>query len=90
MIMEDEDRHWQLLLSIAPMARTPMEKKAGKALAKAAKTLRKEISRFLVPWVEQERIARIRERLSRPPKSEVYDENGNLVDLNDPDWWKKQ
>jgi hypothetical protein len=89
MIMEDEDRYWQLLLSVTPMARTPMDKKSGKALTKAMSTLRKEISKFLAPWIEQERIANIRARLAQPPKSEVYDEDGNPVDLNDPDWWKK-
>ena len=90
MIMEDRDQHWQLFISSMPLARTPMDKKFGKSLDKYTKELRKRVSRMLVPWVEERRIERIKERLSKPPQSVVYDESGNVVDLNDPDWWRKE
>jgi len=90
MIMEDEYRFWNLLVSVTPLARTPMDKKFGKELTKYAKQLRKNIGIVIAPWIEERRIEAIRERLSKPPDSKVYDEHGNEVDLNDPDWWKKE
>jgi len=89
-IMEDEDRYWQLMISSLPLARTPMDKKSSKSMGKYAKELQKSISRMLAPWIEQRRIEAIRIRLSKPPQSITYDEHGNVVDLNDPDWWKKE
>ena len=89
MIMEDEEKNWQLLLAIIPAARTPMDKKSGKALQKWSGKIRREISRFLTPWVEHERIQMIRERMKKPPEGVVYNEDGSVADLNDPDWWKK-
>jgi hypothetical protein len=90
MIMEDEDRYWQFMVSVMPLARTPMDKKFGKSLTRYAKDLRRSISKALVPWVEEKRIQAIRDRLSRPPESKVYDESGREFDINDPDWWKKE
>lgn len=90
MIMEDQDLFWQLSIGIAPISRTPMDKKFGKELTKYTKSLRKNVSRMLIPWVEQRRIEAIRQRLSRPPESKVYDEHGKEFDIEDPDWWKKE
>jgi len=89
-IMEDENTFWQLLTSVAPIARSPMSKKAGKELLRYTKTIRKEIAKALAPWLEERRIQAVRERLAKPPESKVYDEHGKEIDLNDPDWWKRE
>lgn len=89
LIMEDEDRYWQLMISALPSARSPQDKKGSKALLKYMNDLRKGITEYLTPWVRARKVEEIRERLKKPPKGVVYDEAGKEVDLNDPDWWKK-
>lgn len=86
MIMEDEAQSWQLLLAMIPMARTPMSKKAGKVIQRAIKQISKSVEKTFTPWVEKERIERIRERLKRPPVGIVYNEDGSVADLSDPHW----
>lgn len=90
MIMEDENYSWQILLTAIPLGRTPMDKKFGKELGRYSKRLSKNIEQALVPWLEARRVEAIRKRLAKPPESKTYDEHGNEVDLNDPDWWKKE
>lgn len=90
MIMEDRNTYWQMMVAVLPIARTPMDKKFGKSLQRYAKDLRKAIEKTFAPWIEQRRIQKIKERLAKPPKGVVYDEKGNVIDISDPDWWKKQ
>ena len=88
-IMEDRNVYWQTMMSMMPLARTPSDKKFANSLKRYTKELRSAIEKTFAPWIEQRRIAAIRKRLSEPPKSVQYDESGNVIDLNDPDWWKK-
>lgn len=90
MILEDEHDNWQLLISTLPMARTPMDKKSGKAMTKYAKELRRNITIAVAPWIEKRRVEKLRKRLSKPPVSKVYDDTGKEVDISDPNWWKKE
>ena len=88
-IMEDKVIYWQTMMSVMPIARTPSDKKYGKALVKYSKDLRKSIEKMFAPWIEQRRIEAIKKRLASPPKGVVLDETGKQIDLNDPEWWKK-
>ena len=88
-IMEDRNVYWQTMMSMMPLARTPSDKKFANSLKRYTKELRKAIEKTFAPWIEQRRIAAIRKRLSEPPKSVQYDESGKVIDLNDPEWWKK-
>lgn len=53
-IREDEVNKYRMLMSIAPMARTPMDKKSSSAMNNYAKKLDKQLD-SLVPW--QSRVA---------------------------------
>jgi len=88
-IMEDRNTYWQMMTAVLPVARTPMDKKGGKALQRYTKQLRLALEKSFAPWINQRRIAKIKARLAKPPKGVVYDENGNVINTNDPDWWKK-
>lgn len=88
-IMEDQNVHWQTMMSVMPLARTPQDKKSGKSIVRYSKELRKALEKTFAPWIEQRRIAAIKKRLSEPPKSITLDESGNEIDFDDPDWWKK-
>lgn len=89
LIMEDENTYWQTMIATMPLARTPMDKKFSKSLQTYSKSLRKSIEKVYAPWIEAKRIEAIKERLSKPPKGVVVDESGNVIDVNDPEWWKK-
>jgi len=80
-ILEDEDRHWQLLMSVVPLARTPQSKRGGADLQKYSKKLRSDISDYLTPWVRKQKEERIRKRLKEEPRSRVLDENGKEIDV---------
>lgn len=90
MIMEDEVQSWHFLLSMIPMARTPQDKKSSKSIIKAIKEISKSIRNSLAPWIEKRRIEALRKRLKQPPKGVVYNEDGTVVDLSDPNLWKME
>jgi len=88
-IMEDKVTHWQTLMAVMPLARTPSDKKFSKSLIKYTKDLRKSIELTFAPWMEQKRIEAIKKRLAKPPEGVMVDETGKKIDLSDPEWWKK-
>ena len=81
MIQDDKNLEAQMLISIMPVARSPQTKKGGREMSRYIKDLRRGIERGLSPWVEQERIKAIKERMKKEPHSMMYDDSGNLIDL---------
>ncbi len=61
-----DERRW--LVHVLPLARTPMDKKGSKSLDRYAKHLLHALERAM-PWSEETRRARIRERLKKPPQN---------------------
>lgn len=77
-INEDKKREmeWQVeslkvLVQIAPIARTPMDRKGGNNLQKYTRRLLKELD-SLLPWKAEERRRAIKERLSKPPQEKMW------------------
>ena len=69
-IMEEriEERRWLLL--VAPLSRTPHNKKDAGRLQRYGKKLHRFLDQQL-PWKKEERAWAIRQRLRRPPQSRM-------------------
>lgn len=61
-----EERHWLLL--VAPLARTPGDKKGANRLSRYSRKLKKYLDDSR-PWIKEKKDWQIRQRLRRPPKS---------------------
>lgn len=61
-IQEDKNYHYNMLINIAPLSRTPMDKDGGKSLNKYAKTLRNLVDQ-LTPWKKPAGGLGLREKL---------------------------
>lgn len=59
-MQEDKADYYKVLMSIAPLARTPMDKKMGKGLEKYARDLERQID-SLTPW--RNKFSSLRSRL---------------------------
>lgn len=51
--MEGMRFDYAILTQVIPLARTPMDKKSGKAMEKFAKDVQKALSRILTPWEDE-------------------------------------
>lgn len=49
MIVEDRVRDWRMMVAVAPLSRTPMDKGGASAMTKYAKNLDKQLANAL-PW----------------------------------------
>ena len=67
-----------------------MDKKSGKSLMRAMKELGRGIQNMLAPWIENRRIEQLKKRMAEKPKGVVYNEDGTVADLNDPNLWKME
>ena len=57
LIQEDRANHYQMLMMLAPLARTPMSKEGGRGLDKYARSVRRAINQ-LTPWRKHSRFAK--------------------------------
>ena len=78
LINEDkkQEMEWQVetlkvLVQIAPVARTPMDKKSGTSLQNYTRRLIKELD-LLLPWKAKEKHDAIKERLKKPPQEKMW------------------
>jgi len=72
--MEEEYENLQLSMAVVMLARTPQSKKGGKAMERYAKELSSTLEKSMVPWLVDEKRARIRKRLASPPQPMVIAE----------------
>lgn len=67
----DMEQHIELLrwmVSVAPLARTPMDKKGGRSLDSYSRQLMHALDEAL-PWIAEKKHQAIRDRLKKPPQS---------------------
>jgi hypothetical protein len=79
MIREDKVEFYRVMMTLAPLSRTPMDKKSGESMGKYAKQLERSFD-AMVPWTEKSRAKSRQFRNVEPGKVTVILDAGDNPD----------